>query len=251
LKQLLLCIVAIFAIVSVNAQTREFQVKYISETITADGVLDEDAWQAADSAGDFWQYFPTDSIKARQQSDVKILFDDRNLYIGVKVNAPSNDFIIPSLRRDFRASGNDNITFLFDTFNDGTNAFIFGSNPYGVQREFLLSGGGSELRGFNGAWDTKWFVESKIYDDHYILEFIIPLSAFKYKEGETEWRFNSYHFDTQDNERNTWINIPQNQFIFSLAYMGKMKFEKPLGKSKSPISLIPYVNGLVGKDYET
>ena len=58
------------------------------------------------------------------------------------------------------------------------------------------------------------------------------------------------HFDTQDNERNTWINIPQNQFIFSLAYMGDMIFEKPLGKSKSPISLIPYVNTGAFKDFE-
>lgn len=251
MKKLLLCLFLFFSFITSQSQDREFLVKYISEKITADGVLDEASWQQTESAGDFWQYFPSDSVMARQQAEVKMLFDDRNLYIGAKVKAPSNAFIIPSLRRDFRAGGNDNITFLFDTFNDGTNAFIFGSNPYGVQREFLLSGGGSELRGFNSAWDTKWVVESKIHDDHYILEFIIPLSAFKYREGETEWRFNSYHFDTQDNERNTWINIPQNQFIFNLAYMGKMTFEKPLGKSRSPISIIPYINGLVGKDYET
>ena len=67
---------------------------------------------------------------------------------------------------------------------------------------------------------------------------------------ETKWRFNSYHFDTQDNERNTWINIPQNQFIFNLAYMGDMYFEKPLGKSKSPISLIPYINTGAFDDFE-
>ena len=140
---------------------------------------------------------------------------------------------------------------LFDTFNDGTNAFIFGTNPEGVQREMLLSGGGQELRGFTMAWDTKWKSETVIHDDHYIVEWIIPFSAFKYREGETKWRFNSYHFDTQDNETNTWMNIPQNQFIFNLAFMGDMIFEKPLGKSKSPISIIPYVNGLVGKDYQT
>jgi len=251
LKLFLLSWVSILVCSISFSQNRQAKVKFITEKITADAILDEPAWALATPITDFWQYFPTDSVKGRQQSEIKILFDDTNLYLGVKVNAPSNEFVIPSLRRDFRAGGNDNITFLFDTFNDGTNAFIFGSNPYGVQREFLLSGGGSELRGFNSAWDTKWVVESKIHDDHYILEFIIPLSAFKYREGETKWRFNSYHFDTQDNERNTWIKIPQNQFIFNLAYMGDLVFEKPLGKSKSPISLIPYINGLAGKDYET
>ncbi|MFY0630250.1 MAG: carbohydrate binding family 9 domain-containing protein [Flavobacteriaceae bacterium] len=225
-------------------------VKYINQEITIDGTLDESVWSQVEAATNFFQYFPSDTAQAKRQAEIKFMFDDRNLYVGIKVHAKGKDYIIPSLRRDFRAGGSDNITLMFDTFNDGTNAFIFGSNPYGVRREILLSGGGNDLRGFNGAWDTKWFGESKIHDDHYILEWKIPLSAFKYREGETKWRFNSYHFDTQDNERNTWMNIPQNQFIFSLAYMGDMVFEKPLGKSKSPISLIPYVNTITSKDYE-
>lgn len=249
LKKLLFCLL-IFAFNFSSAQTKSFKVKYISETITLDGKLDEAVWDQADMATNFWNYFPTDSVQAKQQPEIKILFDDSNLYVGMKVNSPGNDYVIPSLRRDFRAGGSDNITLLFDTFNDGTNAFIFGTNPEGVQREMLLSGGGAELRGFTMAWDTKWKSETVIHDDHYIVEWIIPFSAFKYREGETKWRFNSYHFDTQQNENNTWMNIPQNQFIFNLAYMGDMIFEKPLGKSKTPISIIPFVNALVGNDYE-
>ena len=233
------------------SQTKSVNVKYVSEPITLDGILNEPVWNEVEPATDFYNYFPTDSTIAKQQTEIKFLFDDTYLYVGMKVNSASNDYVVPSLRRDFRAGGSDNITLLFDTFNDGTNAFIFGTNPEGVQREMLLSGGGTELRGFTMAWDTKWRNETKIHEDHYTTEWIIPLSAFKYREGETRWRFNSYHFDTQDNERNTWMQIPQNQFIFNLAFMGDMIFERPLGKSKSPISLIPYVNGLVGKNYET
>ncbi|TJY36353.1 DUF5916 domain-containing protein [Pontimicrobium aquaticum] len=243
-------LLALFSFFIGYSQNKSFVVKYIDSPIILDGNLDESVWSEAESATNFWQYFPTDSLQATQQADIKMLFDDTNLYIGMKVNAPSNNFVIPSLRRDFRAGGSDNITLMFDTFNDGTNAFIFGTNPAGVQREILLSGGGNELRGFNTAWDTKWRSETVVHDNYYIVEWIIPFSAFKYREGETKWRFNSYHFDTQANERNTWMQIPQNQPIFSLAYMGDMIFEKPLGNSKTPISIIPYVNGLVGKDYE-
>lgn len=229
---------------------KEVFVKYIDKEINIDGILNEAVWKEVKPATNFFQYFPTDTEQAKRQAEIRFLFDDRNLYVGIKVYAKAKDYVIPSLRRDFRAGGSDNITLMFDTFNDGTNAFLFGSNPYGVRREMLLSGGGNDLRGFNTAWDTKWFGASEIHDNYYILEWKIPLSAFKYREGETKWRFNSYHFDTQDNERNTWINIPQNQFIFSLAYMGDMVFEKPLGKSKSPISIIPYVNAISGKDFE-
>ncbi len=246
----LLCVVFFAFIFTTTAQRRKFTVKYIETPIKIDAVLDEAPWALADPAKDFWQYFPSDDRQAKQQAEIRMLFDDKKLYVGIKVYASGKDYVIPSLRRDFRASGNDNISLIFDTFNDGTNAFFFGTNPYGVLREALISGGGTGVSGFDTSWDTKWIGESKIYDGYYIAEWAIPLSAFKYKEGETKWRFNSYHFDTQDNERNTWINIPQNQFIFSLAYMGDMIFEKPLGKSKSPISIIPYINTGAFKDYE-
>jgi len=250
-KQLtLLTLILFFCLYKSTAQQKQFTVKYIESPIKIDAVLDEAPWTIAKPAKDFWQHFPTDSQQAKQQAEIRMLFDDKTLYVGIKVYAKDKNYIIPSLRRDFRASGNDNISLLFDTFNDGSNAFFFGTNPYGVLREALISGGGTDVRGFDTSWDTKWIGESRIYEGYYIAEWAIPLSAFKYKEGETKWRFNSYHFDTQDNERNTWINIPQNQFIFSLAYMGDMTFEKPLGKSKSPISLIPYINTGAFKDYE-
>ena len=251
MKNILLFVAVLFAICAFSQTTnKSVSVKFIDNPITLDAELSEEVWKKSKGASGFWQYFPLDTVQAKQQATIKFLFDDDNLYVGIKVNSLANDFIIPSLRRDFRAGGSDNITLLFDTFNDGTNAFIFGTNPYGIKREMLLSGGGSELRGFTMAWDTKWKCKTAIKEDHYIAEMIIPLSAFKYREGETKWRFNSYQFDTQDNERNTWVNIPQNQFIFNLAYMGEMIFEKPLGKSKTPVSIIPYVNTITSKDFE-
>ena len=251
MKNLIFLFLFVVGVFQAQVNKKSVYVKYTQDDITIDATLDEKAWSLAEPAKDFYNYFPSDTTLAKAQTEIRFLFDDENLYVGIKVYAAGNDYIVPSLRRDFRASGNDNITLLFDTFNDATNAFVFGSNPMGVKREILLAGGGNDVSGFNIAWDAKWFAESKIHDNYYILEWAIPLYAFKYREGETQWRFNSYHFDTQTNERNTWINIPQNQPIFSLAYMGDMIFEKPLGKSKSPIWVAPFVNGFSGKDYES
>ena len=241
-----------FIVFSLNAiaQNKKVNVSYITEEIKLDAVLNEASWYKKKPATDFWQYFPTDTLQAINQTEITMLFDDHNLYLGIKVYSSGNNYIIPSLKRDFRAGGSDNITLLFDTYNDGSNAFLFGTNPDGVMREALVSGGGKELRGFTSSWDTKWESVTKQYDDYYISEWAIPMSAFKYKEGETRWRFNSYMFDTQSNERTTWIQIPQNQFIFNLAFMGDMVFEKPLGKSKAPISIIPYINTIAVNDYE-
>jgi hypothetical protein len=243
-------IIIIISSLNAIAQNKKVNVSYINEEIILDAVLNETSWSKNKPATDFWQYFPTDTLQAINQTEITMLFDDHNLYLGIKVYSSGNNYIIPSLKRDFRAGGSDNITLLFDTYNDGSNAFLFGINPDGVMREALVSGGGKELRGFTTSWDTKWESVTKQYDDYYISEWAIPLSAFKYKEGESRWRFNSYMFDTQSNERTTWNQIPQNQFIFNLAFMGDMVFEKPLGKSKTPISIIPYINTIAINDYE-
>src|SRR5210317_883817 len=228
---------------------KEIFVKFIDQPILIDGDLSENKCEEAFKAADFQQYFPSDSILAKQKTSIKMLYDQVNLYLGVKVYTSGNDFIIPSLQRDFRAGNNDNISFIFDTFNDGTNAFLFGINPLGVRREALISNGGSDLNGFTTSWDVKWRGETKINEGYYTVEMAIPLTSMKFKEGETKWRFNSYRFDMQENETSTYTNIPQNKLIFNLAFMEDMVFEKPNGKSRTPLALIPYVNGISQRDF--
>lgn len=231
--------------------SKSFTVKYTTDNIQLDGILDEQIWSIAESAGEFQQYFPSDKVTAQYQTDIRMLTDDATLYVGMKVYTLGSDYIIPSLERDFRASGNDNVNLIFDTFNDGTNAFLFGINPYGVRREVLISGGGQDLSGFTTSWDVKWKAETKIYDNYYTAEIAIPLTSVKFSEGETKWRFQSYRFDMQSNERSNWFIIPQNQSVINLAFMGDMHFEKPLGKSRTPVALIPYINAISDKDFIT
>ncbi|MGA1546492.1 MAG: hydrolase, partial [Flavobacteriaceae bacterium] len=68
----------------VNAQTekRSVFVKKIDQEILLDGILDEAVWDLADSASDFWQLFPTDSLKAQDITEVKLLYNDTHIYIG-------------------------------------------------------------------------------------------------------------------------------------------------------------------------
>jgi len=242
----ILCSYVLFS----QSDPKSFTVKYIDDIIKVDGIMDESVWEIAESASDFHQYFPSDTTLAFQQTDIKMLYNNTTLYVGIKLNTEGDNYVIPSLQRDYRAGGNDNISLMFDTFNDGTNAFLFGMNPYGVRREALISNGGSGPSGFTTSWDVKWKGETKIYEGYYICELAIPLTSFKFRQGETKWRFNSYRFDMQTNETSSWMKIPQNQLVYSLAFMGDMIFEKPLGKSRTPMALIPYINGILAKDYE-
>ena len=219
--------------------------------ITLDGKLDEAVWLRSTPATDFWETFPADTSRAAEQTEVYFGYDDRNLYVGARCYVKGDDYVIPSLRRDYRAGGNDNLTIIFNPFKDQTNAIVFGMNPYGVTREALIYNGGESGGDFREEWDNKWRGESYRGEGFYSMEMVIPFTSLRFPDGATEWYFQSYRFDTQSNVRSTWHHIPQNQIIMSLAYMGTLKFEG--GAPRAPgrnLTVIPYVSGSATRNYE-
>jgi Domain of unknown function (DUF5916)/Carbohydrate family 9 binding domain-like len=251
-KNIVLSLILLFnATIYAQNDTRSIFVKYIEDKITLDGVLDEAAWQKANQIDDFWQHLPRDTVKSKNATEVKMFFDATTLYVSIKATAIGDDYVVSSLRRDFQGPASDNISVVFDPFCDGTNAVQFGANAYGVQRESMIINGGTNRDNFIPTWDVKWRSESKMYDKYFVLEMAIPFSSLKFKEGSQRWRFQSYRFDLQTNEQSSWVRVPQNQLLANLAFMGEMNFERPLGKSRAPIYVIPYTNGIASKDFTT
>ncbi len=231
-------------------QIPSIQLKYTSAKILLDGNLDEPVWQNASPSGGFWQYFPADTSLANGRTELRMIYDDNFLYVGVKCHTSGDEFIVPSLRRDYSFRNSDNITLLFDTYNDQTNAFVFGMNAYGVRREALVSEGGRQNGAFNSSWDNKWYGDAETHDNYWTAEFAIPFSTLRFKKGGTQWRFNCYRSDTQLNELSSWIRIPRNYIIMDLSYMGNLVWDKPLEEEKTNISVIPYASGGAARDFD-
>ena len=221
-----------------------------TETILADGELNEDIWNSDGGADNFWQHFPADTSHAIGGTQIKMAYDDDFLYVSVKCHTAGNNFIIPSLKRDYSFRNSDNITLVFDTYNDQTNAFVFGMNASGVRREALISNGGRQRQAFNSSWDNKWYGNAKTYENYWTAEFAIPFNTIRFKQGGDKWRFNCYRSDTQLNELSTWIRVPRNYIIMDLSYMGDLVWDKPLDKKKTNISLIPYTLGNYSRDFD-
>ena len=132
---------------------------FIDSDINIDGIADEPSWKKAEFSSNFWQYFPVDSIKANAQTKFKVLYDDENLYVLIISDFGDDDYVVSSLKRDWSSRNNDSMTLVLDTFNDATNAFIFGISAEGIRREGLISNGGNGIgsgRGFSFSWDVKW-----------------------------------------------------------------------------------------------
>lgn len=232
-------------------QQQQLNIKKVSEEIVLDGNIDEQIWANNDVATDFWQFFPSDSTKAEDQTEIFFTYNDDYIYIAAKCYNVENKHITQSLKRDYQAFGSDNITFIFDTYNDLTNSFVFGINAYGVRREGLVANGGNNRDDFSDSWDNKWRGVSKIHDGYWACELAIPLNSIRFKDGENIWGFNSYRFNTQRNEITTWANIPQNQKLTNLSYMGEIHWEEPLKKHGKNIAIIPYVTGNLQKENQT
>ncbi|PKA98587.1 hypothetical protein B0O79_2274 [Flavobacteriaceae bacterium MAR_2009_75] len=233
-----------------NIQQPQIHIKKSVDDIVIDGILNELTWQQSDENANFSQYFPTDSVLAKGDTEVFLSYDQENLYIAAKCYTSGNNFRVESLKRDFKFSQNDNINFIFDTYYDQTNAFQFSMNPVGAQKEALISIGGKNSDAFDGSWDHKWYGDSKMYDGYWVCELAIPFSSIRYKEGAEKWGFNAYRNDSQTNEISCFVRIPRQYNLMNLNHTAEIIWNEPLNNAGKNISLIPYITTGVNRDFE-
>ncbi|MFT5570614.1 MAG: hypothetical protein ACI9RP_002671, partial [Cyclobacteriaceae bacterium] len=200
--------------------------KAVDATFKIDGILSEKSWTEAMAASDFQQYFPSDSVLADFQTQFFFTYDEDNLYFAARLDNVNNEreYVTPSLRRDYR--GNiDGITLEIDPFQDNTNAFQFGINPFGIQREGLIVNGGQRGNDLSLSWDNKWYAEATQHEGYWIAEAAIPFKTLRFKEGSDKWNINVYRIDTQTGERSTWTPIQRQFLILSLAFMKELVWD--------------------------
>ncbi len=239
------------SLITTSLFSQDIRFKRTNIPIEIDGIIDA-KWSEADSAYNWMQYFPFDSSLAVNQSVAKVLYDDKNVYVlGIMYSeSKEREYVTPSLRRDFRGSANDNFTVILDTFQDKTNAFTFGMNPFGVRREGLIANGGTGESSFSLDWDNVWRGEAQIYEGYWVAEMAIPLNTLRFNEGQDEWNINFYRIDSENAERSTWAPISRNFTLFNLAATRVAEWEEPTQNTGSNISFIPYIAGNYDQNFQ-
>lgn len=215
--------------------------------VKIDGIMDDVAWQRADSAYNFYMVLPMDTSYARVRTEVRMCYDDHNLYlIAICHKFLPGPYFVESLRRDFVFGKNDNFLVFIDPFNDLTNGFSFGANAAGAQWDGTMYQGGSvDLN-----WDNKWTSKVKNYPDKWVFEMAIPYSSIRYKNGINTWGINFSRNDLRTSEKSSWAPMPRQFPTASLAYTGNLVWDEPPPPSGANISIIPYVLGGLSKDQE-
>ncbi len=233
------------------AQPPGLAIRRATGLITVDGEMNEEDWKTADVATQFRQYFPFDSSYAKAQTEVRMTYDDHFVYVFARMlNLGPRRYITPSLRRDFRGESNDSFVVALDTYKDKTNAFQFGVNPFGVQREGLVANGGANSDDLSLNWDNKWYSQARILENEWVCEMAIPFKTIRYKHGLDSWNINFYRIDSEYTERSTWAPISRAYPLINLASMRELIWDVPLRRPGGNVSIIPYVAAKSEKDFE-
>jgi hypothetical protein len=177
--------------------------------VVLDGRLDDAAWQTAAFARDqFTQSWPNPGQPGTEATEVRVLYDDDAIYVGMRMFDSRPDSIAAQLaRRDAQGIYSDWAHVIIDSYHDRRTAFRFTVNPKGVQKDVYNSNDNQE----DSNWDAVWDVATRVDSLGWVAEYRIPLSQLRFgdapKGEERLWGFQVMRDIARKNERvafNPW-----------------------------------------------
>ena len=219
------CIVGPALCVAASQQTsltdpvRSAVVTAVTSEIVIDGSLDEAPWQQAPKIGDLVQRIPVAGAVPTEKTEITLLYDEDNLYIGVMCyDAEPRAVLASQMARDASLNADDRLGIVLDTFRDQTNAFHFATNPAGAMVDGLVFANGET----NDDWNGIWIVRTERTDEGWSAEFAIPFKTLSFPPGETVWGFNITRTIQRKLEENRWAGARFQTQFFQISEAGEI-----------------------------
>ena len=233
--------------ISVDAQTERelprMSAHRTSEEIKVDGVFDESVWQSVEPIRQLYQIQPDQGEPATEQSEVRILYDDKKLYFGfIFFDSEMDKIVANDMRRDSPGlRSNDYGFLLLDTYNDRRNAVFFRFTPVGGIEDTAVSNSGGSL---NHSWDIVWECRCRINEDHWTVEIAIPFSQLRFEQSDVmNWGVNFGREIARKQEIAAWNEAPKTYgglAKYRTAYFGTLEGLEGISPSRH-LELLPYV----------
>ena len=185
------------------------------EMILIDGRLDDSVWQDIFFQGDFLQREPGEGEPATERTEIGVLYDEDNIYFGIKCYDSEPDKIIArEMRRDEDMRDDDTINIILDTYHDHRSGFYFVTNANGSKRDAVLA---NEGRNYNSAWDGIWTSRAGINDEGWFAEIAIPWKTLRFADQDSVvWGINISRTIRRKNENVFWQLVPRDLGFFGL-----------------------------------
>ena len=151
-----------------------------------DAKLDDACWKDAETLPNFGQ--KDLGTPATFVSEAKLLYDDKNLYIGVLCKDPDPAHLLAvETKRDGGVWDENEIELFFDIKRDGKIVHQLLLNSLGTQCDLKHENGKGDM-----AWNGAWTVKTAVLPDGWSAEIAIPfadLGVAAPTPGDI-WRFN-------------------------------------------------------------
>ena len=170
-----------------------------------DGHLDDPVWRAAIPSDGFTQHYPDEGAAPSERTEVRVLYDDKNVYVGIdceQIHSP----IVRRLQRRDGTLPSDGVWIDISSRNDGVSAYHFSINAAGA----LLDGIHFNDTSFSSDWDAIWEAKVATTERGYSAEFRIPLSSLRFTALPVQsWGFQVRRFIDARQETDDWAFFPR------------------------------------------
>jgi len=226
----------VFNFIGINdvySQIKLLNAHRISDAPKIDGSLSDGSWREAMGGTDFVEFSPDPNTPSSQRTVVKVLYDDKAVYVSAKMYDSNGN-----IRRELGLRDDDNVNadrfeVFIDPFMSGQNAYKFGVTSSGVQLDSRITPDGEEI-----SWDEVWTVDTHIEIDGWVAEFKIPYSAFRFPERDFQtWGLNFKRVIRSTREESYWNTVLPDVDGFANQFgilQGMGRIEPPLRFSLTP-----------------
>lgn len=203
-----------------------------------DGRLEDPVWELAEPFAAFVQNFPDEGALPSEVTVVRVLHDDRYLYVGVLCRDAHPERVLRPLGRRDRIPYSDTVTVVIDSTHDHRTAYAFVLSAGGVQGDGIYY----EDDTYTSTWDAVWDGAVAMRADGWSAEFAIPLSTLRFgEEPEQVWGFGVQREIGRTHEVDATMPIPRNVRGF-VSRLGHLAGLGSLAHT-SDVQLTPYAAG--------
>jgi hypothetical protein len=205
-----------------------------SERPVIDGKLNDNCWKVGEWAGNYTQWIPNEGAKPSQPTQLKILYDDKNIYVAIRAfdSIPAKISRKVGRRDDFTG---DMVGVCFDSYHDHRTGFEFDVSAAGQKMDMLITNPSNS----DNSWNAVWYAKTSREDSAWTAEFRIPLSQLRYSKDSVQvWGLHSWRWIERQQQESDWE--PQSSTGPGMLYLfGELDGIHDLPKSRR-VEIMPY-----------
>lgn len=202
--------------------------------IRLDARLDEQAWRDAPVHDVFWQIDPDEGKPASQRTEVRVVYDEDNLYVGVRLH-DTGPITARLGRRDMDLGDSDWFGLMIDSYHDHRTAFGFDVNPAGVRRDEIET-----INRDDNSWDPVWEAATAVDSGGWTVEYRIPFSQLRFSRDQAQtWGIQFERIIGRRNEYSVTTFIPKRASC-CVPQFGHLEGLQGLSHASRRLELLPY-----------